>query len=242
MEKIYTTKKPLYTNGGKNMVDYAAAIKKPFSDMQTAGLGIILGFIPVLNILVSGYGIGIARKTVNKDNSLPKWDPNQVVKYIIDALMAIVILIVYQIPAGILLVIGAAMAGGVLLPSILTGNMDAIISAGLDALAVGGPFILIGGLLGLIGGLLSIMGVIAYAKDGSLGAAFKIKTLSKKVLSVPFLASIIVLVIYQVVLVLISLILLIIPVIGVFLGAGLMTYALTVTGLTLFAEVYNETP
>ena len=242
MEKIYTTKKPLYTNGGKNMVDYAAAIKKPFSDMQTAGLGIILGFIPVINILVSGYGIGIARKTVNKDNSLPKWDPNQVVKYIIDAIMAMVILIVYQIPAGILLLIGGAMAGGALISSLSTGNMNAITSAVLSALILGGPFLLIGGLLGLIGGLLSIMGVIAYAKEGSLGAAFKIKALSKKVLSVPFLVSIIVLVIYQVVLGLISALLLIIPIIGIFLGAGLMMYALTVTGLTLFAEVYNETP
>ena len=224
------------------MVDYAAAIKKPFSDMQTAGLGIILGFIPIINILVSGYGIGVARKTVNKDNSLPKWDPNQVVKYLIDAIMAIVILIVYQIPAGILVVIGTFMAGGVFLSSLSTGNIEAIASAGLGALAVGGPFILIGGLLGLIGGLLSIMGVIAYAKEGSLGAAFKIKQLSKKVLSVPFLVSIIVLIIYQVILGIISALLLIIPIIGIFLGAGLMMYALTVTGLTLFAEVYNETP
>ena len=44
------------------MVDYAKAIMKPFSNMTTLVIGMVIGAIPVLNLLVTGYGLKVGQK------------------------------------------------------------------------------------------------------------------------------------------------------------------------------------
>jgi len=86
------------------------------------------------------------------------------------------------------------------------------------------------------------MGIMFYAKEGNLGSAFKISAILKKVLTVTYLVTLIVMVIYVFVLSLIAAILLIIPVIGGFIGSGLVTFLAGVTGYTMLAQVFKETP
>jgi len=224
------------------MVDYAAAIKKPFGDTQTAIIGIILGFIPLISLLVNGYGIGIARKVVNNDNKLPKWDPGQIIQYIKDFVFAIIIGIVYMIPAGILFIIGGALAIGTIITAATAGDPNAMLGAIGGAIAAGGIFLILALILAIVGGLLSTMGVIAYTKEGSLGAAFKVGALLKKVLTGQFIATLVVYIVYSVVLIVIVGVLSIIPIVGSLIGLGLLSYATSVTGYTMFAEVYKETP
>ena len=228
------------------MVDYAAAIKKPFEDMQTALIGILIGAVSpltlgLLGLLITGFGLGVGRKVLNNDNKLPKWDPGQIITYIKDVIMAIIIGLVYMIPAIILFVIGGALAIGGILTSIASGNSNALATLG-GSLAAGGIFLVIGFLLAIIGGLLAIMGIQFYLKEGSIGAAFKFGAIIKKELTGTFIAAIVVYIIYAIALIVIATVLSIIPIIGSLVGAGIMAYALTVTSYTMFAQVFKETP
>ncbi|MCR4335857.1 MAG: DUF4013 domain-containing protein [archaeon] len=224
------------------MVDYAAAIKKPFNDIQTLGIGIILGAIPVINFLVTGYGIGVARKVSKKDNKLPKWDPGQIIQYIKDFVISLVISLVYLIPAGIFFTIGGALAIGSIITAIFSGSAETAIGSLVGTIATGGIFLIIGAILAIIGGLMAIMGVVSYAKQGSIGAAFKFGAILKKVLTGNFIAALVICIVYSAVLFVVAILLSIVPIIGSLIGFGLMGYATTVTGYTLFAEVLNETP
>ncbi|MCR4369158.1 MAG: DUF4013 domain-containing protein [archaeon] len=224
------------------MVDIAGAIKKPFDDLKTAGIGIILGLIPLVNLLVVGYGVNVARRTVAKDNKLPAWSFDSLLQYLKDAIFAIIIYIIYMIPAGIAFAIGLGLAIGTLLPAILSGNTGAIVGGIAGAFAAGGVFALLAGLLVVIGEVMASIGIIFYAKENSLGAAFNFGAIIKKILTAQYIIAIIVLVVYWIVLGIIATVLSIIPVVGSLLGVGLAVYAATVTGMTLFAQVFNETP
>ncbi|MFH1696377.1 MAG: DUF4013 domain-containing protein [Candidatus Diapherotrites archaeon] len=230
------------------MVDYMAAIKKPFGNLQAAGIGTIVGLIPLVNLLLNGYGLQTAKKTLNKDNSLPGWT-NNIGDLIVKTIMAIIIGIIYSIPATVVIVIGAMAAITPILGAISSGSADALMPAIMGALAVGGIFFLIGALLALLGAVLTIMGLMNYLKEGKFGAAFAIGKLFKKVFTVAFILAFIVSIVYSlvvlVVAVFISGVLNIIPVLGFFIGLlvmGLASYMLTVTTMTIYAQVYNETP
>ncbi|MFH1391060.1 MAG: DUF4013 domain-containing protein [Candidatus Diapherotrites archaeon] len=225
------------------MVDYAAAIKKPFSDMQTLGIGIILGFIPVISLLVNGYGIGVARKVVNKDNKLPKWDPGKIVQYVKDFIVGMVISIIYLIPAAILVIFGGIAIIGPIISAAMGGEIsDALAGQLIGSIAAGGILFILAIILAIIGGLFATMGIIFYAKTGSIGAAFSFGAILKKILTGTFLAAFVIYIVYAIVLAIIMGVLSIIPFLGSLIGLGLLTYATSVTGQTLFAQVFNETP
>lgn len=225
------------------MVDYAAAIKKPFQDTQTLIIGIIIGFIPFISLLVTGYAMGMARNVLKGDNKLPKWDPGQFVQYVKDIIFKIIISIVYMIPAGILLLIGGLAVIVTIIEAVLSGRTGIeIIGEAIGGLATGGIFLLLGGLLALIGGLFATMGTFFYLKEGSLGSAFQFNAILKKILTGTFWATLVVMVIYMVVLLVLFGLLSIIPVIGTIIGAGLLSFAGSVTAHQMLAEVFKETP
>ena len=225
------------------MVDYAAAIKKPFQDTQTLIIGIIVGFIPIISMLVTGYAMGMARNVLNGNNKLPKWDPGQFVQYVKDIIFKIIISIVYMIPAGILFLIGGAALIGTIFTAIVSGADGTALAAEIfSGLAAGGIFLLLGGLLAFIGGLFSTMGLFFYLKEGTLGAAFQFSAILKKILTGTFWVTVVVMIIYTVILFIIFGLLSIIPVIGSMIGAGLLVFLSTVTSYQMFAEVFKETP
>lgn len=58
------------------MVEYLEALKRPFSDMKKLLIGIILGGIPLINLIVVGYTLvctGFTSVKISKD-SLPEWE------------------------------------------------------------------------------------------------------------------------------------------------------------------------
>ena len=53
------------------MVEYGKALKKPFEDWKKFLIGVLLNIIPIVNFIVSGYGILIAKSTMRKNHALP---------------------------------------------------------------------------------------------------------------------------------------------------------------------------
>jgi len=228
------------------MVDYAGAIKKPFQDLQTLAIGIIIGAVSpftlgLVGLLITGYSVGIGRNVLKGNNKMPKWDPGQIVQYIKDLIFVIIISIIYMIPAGILLIVGGAALIGTVLSAISGGGGD-VGATILGGIATGGIFILLGLLLALVGMLFSTMGIFFYIKEGSLGAAFKFGAILKKILTGSFWATLIILVIYSIVLFIVAGLLSIIPVVGTLVGIGLVTFLSSTTSYTMFAQVFKETP
>ena len=224
------------------MVDYMAAIKKPFSDMKTLGIGTVLGAIPLVNILVSGYILKVAEDTIKKKNALRKWAIDDVIDYIVKAIMAIIISVVYMIIP--LILIGFGIGGAVMaaLASLTTDPTQIGVTV-MNSLAAGAPLIILGALLAIIATLLLPMAMMKWLKAGKLGAAFNIITVIKNALTKDYIITLIVIFIYAIVLALIigviSIILAFIPVIGwilVMLLSGLMSFAIGVTAYTALAQ------
>jgi len=229
------------------MVDYAAAIKKPFEDMETLLIGIVISAIPIINLLTLGYLVGAGRNLLNGKNALPKWDPEKLVQYIKDMIFGAIIYIIYMIPAGIVLAIGGGLAIAQILAS--AGSAD-IMSSMLGVFLTGGIFALIGGLLYFVGELLCSMGLFSYLKANKLKSAFQIKALVKKILTVNYWSTLIVLVIYSVIVSIVASIIAgiiaFIPILGLLIAPmvfmGIVLYVIGSTATIMLTQVYKETP
>jgi len=231
------------------MVDYEGAIKKPFQDMQTLGIGIVIGALSpitagLLGLLISAFGIGIARKTISNNNKLPKWDPDQAIQYLKDIIIAIVIGVVYLIPAGIIFGIATIAAAGPLTTafvSVLEGNYGTAVTSTLAGIAAGGIIGVVGAIVGFIAIVVFPIGLLNYVKEDKIGAAFEFGKISKKVLTSTYLATFIVAIIYAIILAGISLFFIWIPIVN-FVILGLAVFMGTVTNYTLLAQAFKETP
>jgi hypothetical protein len=85
-------------------MDIKTAMSKPFSDVKTLVIGIILMIIPLINILtIPGFILRVASKTMSGDKTLPKFD--NFGELVIDSLKAIVTLIIHFIVYTIIAVI-----------------------------------------------------------------------------------------------------------------------------------------
>lgn len=220
------------------MVDYMAAIKKPFEDAKTLVIGIIIGIIPVVSLLNTGYGVLTAKNVLAGDKKLMPWDFNKLTDMIVGLIMALIIGIVYAIPGLAFFAVGIAGAIAILLSGIT--NPNALVSAILPAIAAGGIFLLIGILLLIIAAILTPMAIMNYIKTNSLGGAFDFSTVLKKALRINYIVALVVLIIYAIVLAIISGIIALIPVIGALIAAGLISFLMTVTSYSVFAEAYAE--
>ena len=228
------------------MVDYAKAIMKPFSNMTTLVIGMVIGAIPVLNLLVTGYGLKVGQKTIKGDSKLPEWSVGDLVDYIVKLIMYIIIVIVYLLPGAIITAVGALPIIGAIISAAMSGSMDPTIF--MSALASGGVLMLIGVLILLIGAILSIMAIASYLASNNIMAAFNVGKVLKKTLTASFIISLIVLIIYSIVLAfivgIITVILMLIPILGwllVMLLSGALMYIASVTAWTVFGEVFKET-
>ncbi len=231
------------------MVDYVEAMKKPFSDLKTLGIGAIIGAIPLVSMLVSGYGAKTAEDVMSKKNKLRAWAIDDVMDYIIKLIMMIIIQIVYMIIPAIIIAIGIGSAVMTALPTILTNpsDMTAIMNSILPSIMIGGPIILVGGILLLIAVFLLPMAIMKWLKKGKIGAAFAIGSVVKNALTMDYIISLIVIFVYAIVLSLvagiISVILAMIPVLGWILSAiitGGVLFALTTTQYSILAQVVKE--
>ncbi|MFH1637094.1 MAG: DUF4013 domain-containing protein [Candidatus Woesearchaeota archaeon] len=55
-------------------MDYEYALKKPFTDIRKLLIGCALNTVPIVNVLVSGYIVKVAGKTMVGKEGLPGWE------------------------------------------------------------------------------------------------------------------------------------------------------------------------
>lgn len=221
------------------MVDYVAAIKRPIADTTTALVGIVVGAIPVVNLLIAGFSLEAANKTLNNDNSLPNW--SNIADILVKAIMAIVVSFVYMIPAMIVVV-----AGGALAMPVLASAESGPTAGDMSGLMAGGVVVLLGGLLAIIAVIMLPMALLHYLKGG-LGKAFSLGSIIKKCLTATYLITLVVAVLYNIVLGVIAGViagaLFLVPVVGLlamFIVNGAAAYLGGVAGYTMFAQAFKE--
>src|SRR3989338_440193 len=87
--------------------DYLRAIKRPFTDFNKLGIGVILLIIPIINIITSffvrGYKLESARAVLNKKFTMPTWEKWG--QLFLRGLLSWLIGIIYMIPGIILILI-----------------------------------------------------------------------------------------------------------------------------------------
>lgn len=246
------------------MVDYANGLKRPFTDITTLIIGTIIVFLPFLGValnnallsivfaivsmlIMPGYYVKNAKKTIHGDNSLQKFD--DIFGLIILSIKNIIVDIVYLIPFLIIL-IALLLGSGALMSGMFAGVRGSINYSygmlGSMFAALGFVFIIIL-LLGLFWMLIILSATMHLAKNESLGEAFNIGSVFKKALSGKFIITL--LVTFAIALVLGVIVLIfgfmfyLIPVLGSFITPLLMaliSFAFEVAVMTWFGEAFRE--
>jgi len=206
------------------MVDFESAFKRPFTDIKKLVIGIVLQIIPIVNFLALGYQLNCAKTAMSKDFKLPEWEDWG--KLFVKGLLAIIIGVIYMLPALIVLIASFGMALFAALGA-RGGGAGAIV---MGSMGIG---VFIGLLLMLLAAYVLPIAILSYVKDDKLGSAFKFKAVFKKAFRVNYLVVWIVMAIYEIILVAI---LSFIPIIGSAVGA----FIASVTSMTAFGEVYPE--
>lgn len=221
------------------MVDYERAIKRPFMDSKTLAIGVVLGIASLLltlliipgllvEMLVTGFYLKCGKTAMNQDFKLPEWVDWG--KLFVSGLIAFVIVLIYMLPALIVM----AVSFGAFLVALISGAETG--SEGMAVLSVGS--IIIGALVSLVlvllAGYMLPAALLAYVKDDKFGSAFKFGEIKKKILTLNYFVPWVLMVLYYIVVVGV---LSIIPVIGTALGS----FMAGVTMFTVFGEVCSET-
>jgi len=206
------------------MVDFETAFKRPFTDIKKLVIGIVLQVIPIVNLLALGYQLNCARTAMGKDFKLPEWEDWG--KLFVKGLLAVVITVIYILPALIVLIASVGMA----FFAALGAQGGDIIAIAMGSIGIGA---LLGFLLMLLAAYVLPAAILSYVKDDKIGSAFKFKAVSKKAFKVDYLVVWIVMTIYEIILVAI---LSVIPIMGSAAG----TFIASVTSMTAFGEVYPE--
>ena len=220
------------------MVDFVAGLKRPFQDIKTLVIGIILGMIPFVSALtLPGFGLRAAERTLKGDNKLPDWFEN-IGEVIIKSVMSIVISLIYMLPALIVLV-----AVIVMFAANLLGTLTAAISGGTfdytALMAALGPMLMYFAVvivLLLIAVFLLPSALMHYLIRSKFSAAFSFGSVIKKALTMKYIVACIFSIILYILLMIVVGILSLIPVAGTLIGSGLMMYVIPVAEYTWFAE------
>ena len=199
------------------MVNYANAVVRPFTDVWKAIIGIILSMIPIVNIFVSGFAVRAARNSMDGNEELPEWDGFG--SMFMEGLTVSIISIIYLIPTIFLSIVG-------LLTLFIMGSTDMK-----SALATGGIAMNVALLFFFAAMFILPMAIMNYVAKGSFLRAFDFVDVFKRAFSGTYIIALIVMAIYLIIAVAIAEIF---PIIGILIAG----YAIQVTGMTVFAEVY----
>jgi len=168
-------------------MDIVENIKYPTTDSEWIKkilIGGILLIIPIINFIIGGYYIKTLRGSIEGKPGLPEWDDWGDL-FITGLMVAIIGLIYMLIPLIVLFV----SIGGVITAAISSGDF----SVGSISAIVGGSLFSV--VLMLIVFLVLPMALSIYAKEDSIGAAFRIGEILSRIKSIPgdYIISIIVL-------------------------------------------------
>ena len=204
------------------MVDYASAIKRPFTDIKTWILGAVISIIPIVNFMAYGYGLSCAGTASRKDFALPGWEWGAMW---VKGLLALVIGVVYALPALIVLLV--------------TGGLAAF-TGGTAQLGVGGIIAL---LLGIIAYYITPLALVNYQSTGEFAAAFAFGDIFRKAFTSVYLVAWLVALLWGLLLSIVAAVLSLIvsiTIIGPFIVYALLTFTIIVTSFTIYGEAYAE--
>ena len=218
------------------MVDFAAAIKRPFEDIKTLIIGWIIGIIPIVNLYITGYALNNAKKSLANDDKLAPIEED-IGGNIVKLIVAFIVSIIYMIPALILLFLGL----GAAFTTMLTGGD---ISSIMATVLSGGIFLILAALFGLLAAFFIPMAILKYLADGNFGAAFAFGDIFKKAFTGTYIIAWIVALVWT-------------WIVGAVLGAigaalmtfspflvmitnGLTLYIVAVSAYTMYAMAYRE--
>ena len=159
------------------MVNFVEGIKRPFSDLKKFVIGVVIMLIPIVNIIAYGYGLKCAEMVLKRRGAkkLPKWEGWA--DLFIKGLIAMIISLIFFIPALIFLFLGIGFAATDL-TGLFVGDVGAISTA---FMGIGAAYLIILVILFLGAALLLPLGLMNYVKKWKFGDAFKFKELTKKV-------------------------------------------------------------
>jgi len=218
------------------MVGFGKAFKRPFEDITTLVIGIILALIPIVNFLTLGFYLNCAATAKKKDFKLPKWD--NWVDLFVKGLLMVVITILYCIPTLVVIAIGILSNAGA-----ITGVLGAITTGDAQALATAVPTLIgvlaIWGILAVIVLIITMYlmpaAVVRYAATGKFGDAFSLGKIWKKAANAEYFVAWLVGIVYSVVL---GMVLALIP----FVGTGISSFITSVTMYTMLGEAASKVP
>ena len=219
------------------MAEYVEAIKKPFGDIKTLVIGTVIGIIPIVNFLLFGYGLMTMKKVLSGKKELVEWRFGSLVEMIVLLVKGFVVSIVYGIPSAIVLVLGL----GSIFSSFVSaaqqgGDLNLVI---MQALFSGAIYLILWFILLLLAAFLLPMALANWLKEDSLMAAFSFGTVFKKAFRLNYIIAFIVVILYSIVWCAIMFLTAVIPFL-IFIVLGLVSYLLTVTTNTVYAEVFKE--
>lgn len=168
-------------------MDIIESVKFPSTDVgwvKKILIGGILLIIPIINFIIGGYYIKTLRGSIEGKPGLPEWDDWG--DLFIKGLMVAIIGFIYMLIPLIVLFVSI---GGAVTAAISSGDFSA---ASISAIVGGSMFSMV---LMLIVCLVLPMALSIYAKEDSIGAAFRIGEILSRIKSVPgdYIISIIVL-------------------------------------------------
>lgn len=210
--------------------------QKPFKDLKTLAIGIVVSLIPLVNVLLlPGYFIRVAKNTMAGNQSMPEWKDWQ--NIVMDSLRVIAIGVVYAIPGLIFLGLAFGSALVQFLVTLGTGNVGGnVLSAALSGLGAGAGWFMLAMILFLIGGFGSTSATLMFAKTGQFSSAFKFKEIYGDFFKGEFLKAIIVVIVLSIV---IGFIEAIIPAVG-WLISILIGFPLGAVFYTIMADAYGK--
>lgn len=229
------------------MVNYEEAFKKPFTDLLKLVIGIVLSLIPILHWIPKGFAIESSGLGKTKPSSkMPewKWKLKDLWHLFIRGLLSDIIMIIYAIPAIVVLMIGF---GQVIVPMMSmfismgatpemmqTSGAELIWPQIMSSALLAAPTFLVGGILLLIAVYVSPMAVMNYVKNNKFGAAFDIGTIKKKVLTGEYFS------VWLVILVVTIIAMVIVNRLIPLLGSAIGGFIMLVIGYSLYGQAYRE--
>ena len=236
------------------MVDFVESLKRPFTDLKKALIGIFLGSIPLVNLTVIGYTLvisGFTKEKVEKD-SLPEWSNYS--DLFMKGLVAALIGFLLFLPNSLVL-FGAfgtvtsspavsQMLGGVS-PETWTRIFEGQITDMqmedwfaqnwtqlVPLLLSATPYLILGSTLALLASYVMPVVILAWLKEDNIGAGFNWAVVNKT-MSMDYLVNWVAVAIVGMI---ISALFGRIP----FLGTGITMYVTGVFSYTVFSEIYES--
>jgi len=225
-------------------VKYEQAIKKPSTDIAKLIIGIVLSIVPIVHWLAKGFilecsGVGKAKPS-KKMPEFKNW------RYLfVRGLASDIILLIYAIPAILVLFMGAGLAignlgtlaGGIVTSTGTPEDVSQLFSRNwymaLPTLIKLAPIMILGFVLLLIAFYLTPVAVLQYLNTKKFSEAFSLNEITKKAFTGDYLVVwIIALVLTWIITFILSIIPLVGPQIAFFIG-GVISYS-------LYGQIYRK--